>query len=150
MISSNLSGAKRTIWTVGSASVSARFRTAGRGSGLVPPKLTEPRHRRLIKPTAARVSYQQQTLSLDCSYSTTTMPYFPMNTGKTESDTQNDAAHGTTSIKRPVVPPASVQVKNRRKRYLDKHPEYFSSPDLELAGPLALSYFFALTDYLRV
>ncbi|KAL2010270.1 hypothetical protein VTN00DRAFT_6077 [Thermoascus crustaceus] len=64
------------------------------------------------------------------------MPYFPMNTGKTESDTQNDAAHGTTSLKRPVVPPASVQVKNRRKRYLDKHPEYFSSPDLELADPL--------------
>lgn len=32
----------------------------------------------------------------------------------------------------------SVQVKNRRKRYLDLHPEYFSA-DLELAGPLALS-----------
>ncbi|KAL1998770.1 hypothetical protein VTN02DRAFT_5594 [Thermoascus thermophilus] len=65
------------------------------------------------------------------------MPYFPMNTGTIESDIQNDAAHGTTAAaKRPVVPPASVQVKNRRKRYLDKHPEYFSSPDLELADPL--------------
>lgn len=31
-----------------------------------------------------------------------------------------------------------MQVKNRRKRYLDAHPEYFSA-DLELAGPLALS-----------
>lgn len=32
----------------------------------------------------------------------------------------------------------SIQVKNRRKRYLDLHPEYFSV-ELELAGPLALS-----------
>lgn len=29
---------------------------------------------------------------------------------------------------------ARVLVKNRRKRYLDTHPEYFSSPSLELAG----------------
>lgn len=32
-------------------------------------------------------------------------------------------------------PPASVQVKNRRKRYLDVHPEYFG-PDLEISGAL--------------
>ena len=30
---------------------------------------------------------------------------------------------------------AELRVKNRRKRYLDIHPEYFSS-SLELAGPL--------------
>lgn len=30
--------------------------------------------------------------------------------------------------------PKLVRVKNRRKRYLDTHPEYFS-PALELAGP---------------
>jgi hypothetical protein len=35
----------------------------------------------------------------------------------------------------PVQPPASLKTKNRRKRYLDCHPEYFSA-DLELAGPL--------------
>lgn len=29
-----------------------------------------------------------------------------------------------------------VLIKNRRKRYLDLHPEYFSA-DLELAGPHA-------------
>lgn len=29
---------------------------------------------------------------------------------------------------------ARIIVKNRRKRYLDTHPEYFSSPSLELAG----------------
>jgi hypothetical protein len=29
----------------------------------------------------------------------------------------------------------SIRVKNRRKRYLDMHPEYFGS-DLELAGVL--------------
>lgn len=55
------------------------------------------------------------------------MPLFPMNTGfKPSEDTTSDARH------------PSVQVKNRRKRYLDLHPEYFSA-DLELAGPLALS-----------
>ena len=29
---------------------------------------------------------------------------------------------------------ARILIKNRRKRYLDTHPEYFSSPSLELAG----------------
>ena len=29
---------------------------------------------------------------------------------------------------------ARIMIKNRRKRYLDTHPEYFSSPTLELAG----------------
>jgi hypothetical protein len=27
-----------------------------------------------------------------------------------------------------------VRIKNRRKLYLDSHPSYFASPDLELAG----------------
>jgi hypothetical protein len=27
-----------------------------------------------------------------------------------------------------------IRVKNRRKMYLDRHPSYFDSPDLELAG----------------
>ena len=27
-----------------------------------------------------------------------------------------------------------IRVKNRRKRYLDLHPEYFNEPHLELAG----------------
>lgn len=54
------------------------------------------------------------------------MPHFPMNTGFKPEDTSSDAHH------------PSVRVKNRRKRYLDLHPEYFSG-DLELAGPLALS-----------
>lgn len=31
-------------------------------------------------------------------------------------------------------PDARITIKNRRKRYLDTHPEYFSSPSLELAG----------------
>lgn len=29
---------------------------------------------------------------------------------------------------------ARIRVKNRRKMYLDSHPSYFKSPDLELAG----------------
>ena len=39
--------------------------------------------------------------------------------------------------------PDSIRIKNRRKRYLDLHPEYFGS-DLELAGVL-LSDFHSLT-----
>ncbi|KAI2008216.1 hypothetical protein LOY97_004412 [Ophidiomyces ophidiicola] len=35
----------------------------------------------------------------------------------------------------PVRPPASIQIKNRRKRYLETHPDYFSA-GLELADPL--------------
>jgi hypothetical protein len=60
------------------------------------------------------------------------MPLFPMGTG-VEQDLQtihkHDAASGPIS--------AATRIKNRRKRYLDLHPEYFSA-DLELAGPLAL------------
>ena len=62
---------------------------------------------------------------------------------------KSDAAKAYSA---PKYPPSSVQVKNRRKRYLEAHPEYFS-PDLELAGPHALflfscSYFipFAIAD----
>ncbi|KAL2849240.1 coiled-coil domain-containing protein-domain-containing protein [Aspergillus pseudoustus] len=58
------------------------------------------------------------------------MPLFPMGTG-VEKDLEklhkNDAASGST--------PAATRIKNRRKRYLDLHPEYFSA-DLELADPL--------------
>ncbi|KAJ9196074.1 hypothetical protein DTO164E3_6258 [Paecilomyces variotii] len=63
------------------------------------------------------------------------MPYFPMNTGKKiESDAPKEALPEQRSG-HTTNPPASVIVKNRRKRYLDAHPEYFSA-DLELADPL--------------
>jgi hypothetical protein len=71
------------------------------------------------------------------------MPYFPMTNSRcTISATErsisgDDVAPRTIATKPPVNPPASVQIKNRRKRYLDQHPGYFSA-DLELAGPLAL------------
>lgn len=62
------------------------------------------------------------------------MPFFPMGTGiQAENDTN------TVSGAVPLSP--ATQVKNRRKRYLDTHPEYFSA-DLELAGPLALTSLF--------
>jgi len=60
------------------------------------------------------------------------MPHFPMDTGFQPSTEMPDEKH------------PSVQVKNRRKRYLDQHPEYFSA-ELELAGPLALFPFAAHT-----
>ncbi|KAJ5146061.1 uncharacterized protein N7515_000625 [Penicillium bovifimosum] len=47
------------------------------------------------------------------------MPHFPKDTGFTSKD----------------APQKDVTVKNRRKRYLDLHPEYFSA-ELELADPL--------------
>lgn len=52
---------------------------------------------------------------------------------KPDQDTQeDDVFQSNPSLSPPIL------VKNRRKRYLDRHPEYFSA-DLELAGPLALS-----------
>lgn len=73
------------------------------------------------------------------------MPHFPMNTGtlfqrtammnlkeQTAGDQQPQPSQSQTD-KPAENAPASVQVKNRRKRYLDAHPEYFG-PDLEMAG----------------
>lgn len=57
------------------------------------------------------------------------MPHFPMDTGFQSS--------AVTDADVPDEKQRSVQIKNRRKRYLDQHPEYFSA-ELELAGPLAL------------
>jgi hypothetical protein len=55
-----------------------------------------------------------------------------MGTG-VEEDLQTIHKHDAVSS--PIS--AATRIKNRRKRYLDLHPEYFSA-DLELAGPLAL------------
>jgi len=64
------------------------------------------------------------------------MPLFPMGTG-----VQNDQLSIGEDAKAPSLSaiPRATQIKNRRKRYLDLHPEYFSA-DLELAGPRALSH----------
>lgn len=53
------------------------------------------------------------------------MPLLPDNQ---EMQIDSDAQTNTATL--PVL------IKNRRKRYLDLHPEYFSA-DLELAGPHA-------------
>ncbi|KAL3493182.1 coiled-coil domain-containing protein-domain-containing protein [Aspergillus germanicus] len=58
------------------------------------------------------------------------MPLFPMGTG-VEEDLQTIHKHDAASS--PIS--AATRIKNRRKRYLDLHPEYFSA-DLELADPL--------------
>ncbi|KAL1971034.1 hypothetical protein VTN77DRAFT_2868 [Rasamsonia byssochlamydoides] len=64
------------------------------------------------------------------------MPHFPMNTGiPTTQGSKDAAASEKKSTTHELKPPASIQVKNRRKRYLEKHPEYFSA-DLEMADPL--------------
>ncbi|PYI08720.1 hypothetical protein BO78DRAFT_364043 [Aspergillus sclerotiicarbonarius CBS 121057] len=61
------------------------------------------------------------------------MPHFPMGTG-VNPDADSPQMEPTTT-KRAQSPSAATKVKNRRKRYLDMHPEYFSA-DLELADPL--------------
>lgn len=64
------------------------------------------------------------------------MPHFPMRTGlETEIDQRREDVKSESRSSQPSV---EVRVKNRRKRYLDMHPEYFSA-DLELAGRPALS-----------
>lgn len=76
----------------------------------------------LLPPTSAFPQLRPR-LHLD---ETAKMPHFPMDTGFQPSKDASDDPHHP-----------SIQVKNRRKRYLDLHPEYFSA-ELELAGPLAL------------
>ncbi|KKK22368.1 hypothetical protein P175DRAFT_0430220 [Aspergillus ochraceoroseus IBT 24754] len=64
------------------------------------------------------------------------MPFFPMGTGVQDESgpSRRDSTASFSSMMHPPPSPAT-QVKNRRKRYLDMHPEYFSA-DLELADPL--------------
>ena len=57
------------------------------------------------------------------------------NNHRTSAAGSNDRRDDQSRERPPLRPPASLKVKNRRKRYLDKHPEYFSA-DLEMAGPL--------------
>jgi hypothetical protein len=64
------------------------------------------------------------------------MPHFAEGTGlpigEIQAMSRNDEAAKTNA-------PDAIHTKNRRKTYLDKHPEYFG-PQLELAGvpqPLA-------------
>ncbi|KAL4941610.1 hypothetical protein BDV06DRAFT_194179 [Aspergillus oleicola] len=67
------------------------------------------------------------------------MPLFPMGTGVQKDQTEIPASQPspkdpTPSTSANAIPHATL-IKNRRKRYLDLHPEYFSA-DLELADPL--------------
>ena len=72
------------------------------------------------------------------------MPHFPLGSGiEMETDHQEDSM----STSKPKQLSVETRVKNRRKRYLDLHPEYFSA-DLELAGPLALPRAFLLANRL--
>jgi len=67
------------------------------------------------------------------------MPHFPTGTGlETEMDHNREDVNSEYQSSQPSV---EMRAKNRRKRYLDTHPEYFSA-DLELAGRPALSLLF--------
>ncbi|OJJ48324.1 hypothetical protein ASPZODRAFT_130306 [Penicilliopsis zonata CBS 506.65] len=60
------------------------------------------------------------------------MPWLPLDP---EEDMNSDAQENSEPPSKPVETPTAMQVRNRRKRYLDAHPEYFSA-ELELADPL--------------
>jgi hypothetical protein len=51
-------------------------------------------------------------------------------------DSQPTTLEGTYSSSERT---SQIRIKNRRKLYLDRHPSYFTSPDLELAG---ISFYF--------
>ncbi|KAH8701818.1 coiled-coil domain-containing protein-domain-containing protein [Talaromyces proteolyticus] len=64
------------------------------------------------------------------------MPLFPSDTGLSQSKLKGTMPVQPSMSTSPALkPPPSLQAKNRRKRYLDQHPEYFSA-DLEMADPL--------------
>ncbi|KAL4799686.1 coiled-coil domain-containing protein-domain-containing protein [Aspergillus venezuelensis] len=64
------------------------------------------------------------------------MPLFPMGTGvqNDQKDLPTEEPDKDTTPSTSTIPHTTL-IKNRRKRYLDLHPEYFSA-DLELADPL--------------
>ncbi|KAL1296703.1 hypothetical protein AAFC00_000178 [Neodothiora populina] len=55
------------------------------------------------------------------------MPHFPKDTVSVSSDSRHESEEART---------ARLQVKTRRRKYLEKHAEYFDSATLELADPL--------------
>ena len=57
------------------------------------------------------------------------MPQFPQ-PGAHSRDNAAESAERT----------AQIRIKNRRKMYLDRHPSYFTSPNLELSGAYILLY----------
>lgn len=67
------------------------------------------------------------------------MPHFP-SAGQVGAPTM--AGNPATALQIPAheteeAREARIQIKDRRRRYLDLHPEYFESPSLELAGVVA-------------
>ncbi len=63
------------------------------------------------------------------------MPRFAAGTGIPIRNVDNEGSAPASAVYNPQVPDR-FRVKNRRKRYLDTHPEYFG-PQLELAGATA-------------
>ncbi|KFZ07178.1 hypothetical protein V501_06703 [Pseudogymnoascus sp. VKM F-4519 (FW-2642)] len=57
-----------------------------------------------------------------------------------QNQTSDADPYTTTTTTNPSSPPdvkrQRIRVKNRRKMYLDTHPSYFDSPDLEIVDPL--------------
>lgn len=54
------------------------------------------------------------------------MPHFPFEQDQAASKRAHESDEART---------ARLTIKTRRRRYLEKHAEYFASPSLELAGP---------------
>jgi hypothetical protein len=79
---------------------------------------------------------RKQRLQIQNPLSRTSSPKMPLLAEGSEVPLPNSS--GATAPSEAADVPARVRIKNRRKTYLDRHPEYFG-PQLELAGvPLAL------------
>lgn len=68
------------------------------------------------------------------------MPHFPQiqrepAAGSSHEMTMPKLAHAQESTEARA---ARLQIKTRRRRYLEMHPEYFQGSNLELAGPFHL------------
>ncbi|KAJ9666271.1 hypothetical protein H2201_003705 [Coniosporium apollinis] len=63
------------------------------------------------------------------------MPYFPVQTTPTADPTSSPSGSTPDLQTADAARAHRIRIKNRRKRYLDTHPSYFS-PALELADPL--------------
>ena len=70
------------------------------------------------------------------------MPHFPAGDHDSDIITATQRSGKIMGIQREseAARTARLQIKNRRRRYLEMHPEYFESSNLELAGAPALRY----------
>lgn len=95
-----------------------------------------PRDGMMSKQASRRTQFISSLHAVVESLAPNDMPFFPPGTGTgTTFNVENGRHADTIMSSEEALSPSRIRVKNRRKRYLDLHPEYFTSANLELAGP---------------